>query len=87
MTFMDLVGNFSRYLFATFLMPVVTGVAIMALEKKPIKPMIKGILMYPIFMGSWILINIKCLIKPNTKWEKIEHVRDINIQEVKSVTN
>ena len=87
MTFMDLVGNFSRYLFATFLMPVVTGVAIMALEKKPIKPMIKGILMYPIFMGSWIVINIKCLIKPNTKWEKIEHVRDINIQEVKSVTN
>ncbi len=87
MTFMDLVGNFSRYLFATFLMPVVTGVAIMALEKKPIKPMIKGILMYPIFMGSWIIINIKCLIKPNTKWEKIEHVRDINIQEVKRVIN
>ena len=87
MTFMDLVGNFSRYLFATFLMPVVTGVAIMALEKKPIKPMIKSILMYPIFMGSWIIINIKCLIKPNTKWEKIEHVRDINIQEVKRVVN
>ncbi|MBR3613650.1 MAG: glycosyltransferase [Clostridia bacterium] len=87
MTFMDLVGNFSRYLFATFCMPVVTGVAIMALEKKPIKPMIKGILMYPIFMGSWIIINIKCLIRPNTKWEKIEHVRDINIQEVKRVTN
>ena len=87
MTFMDLVGNFSRYLIATFILPVVTGVAIMALEKKPIKPMIKGILMYPVFMGSWIIINIKCLIKPNTKWEKIEHVRDINIQEVKSVTN
>ena len=87
MTFMDLVGNFSRYLFATFLMPVVTGVAIMALEKKPIRPMIKGILMYPIFMGSWIIINIKCLIKPNTKWEKIEHVRDINIQDVKRATN
>ena len=78
MTFLDLVGNFSRYLFATFLMPVATGVAIMALEKKPIKPMI---------MGSWIIINIKCLIKPNTKWEKIEHVRDINIQEVKRVAN
>ena len=51
-------------------------------KKKPIKPMIKGILMYPIFMGSWIIINIKCLIKPNTKWEKIEHVRSIKINEV-----
>ena len=87
MTLMDLIGNFSRYLFATFFMPVATGVAIMALEKKPIKPMMKSILMYPIFMGSWIVINIKCLIKPNTKWEKIEHVRDINIQEVKRVVN
>ena len=79
---MDLVGNFSRYLIATFIMPVITGTAIMALEKKPIKPMFKAILFYPLFMGSWILINIKCLIKPDTKWEKIEHVRDINIKEV-----
>ena len=83
----ELMWNVGKFLFTTFLMPVVTGVAIMALEKKPIKPMIKSIVMYPVFMGSWILINIKCLIKPNTKWEKIEHVRDINIQEVKSVTN
>ena len=82
MTLPDLIGNYSRYLIATFLMPVITGTAIMALEKKPIKSMWKAILMYPIFMGSWIVINIKCLIKPNTKWEKIEHVRDINIKEV-----
>ena len=82
MTLSELVGHFARYLIATFILPVLTGVAIMALEKKPIKPMLTGILMYPVFMGSWILINIKCLIKPNTKWEKIEHVRDIKIKEV-----
>ena len=82
MTFADLLGNYARYLIATFILPILTGVGIMALEKKPIKPMLTGILMYPVFMGSWIVINIKCLIKPNTKWEKIEHVRDINIKEV-----
>ena len=82
MTFIDLVWNFGRYLIATFILPVVMGTAIMALEKKPIKPMLRGILCYPFFMGSWILINIKCLIKPNTKWEKINHVRDVNIKEV-----
>lgn len=86
MTLADLVGNFSRYLIATFILPVITGTAIMALEKKEIKPMIKGILCYPLFLGSWILINIKCLIKPTTTWEKIEHVRDINIKEVSSNT-
>ncbi len=86
MTFADLVGNFSRYLIATFILPVITGTLIMALEKKEIKPMIKGILCYPLFLGSWILINIKCLIKPTTTWEKIEHVRDINIKQVSSNT-
>jgi cellulose synthase/poly-beta-1,6-N-acetylglucosamine synthase-like glycosyltransferase len=84
MTFADLIGNYARYLIATFILPIVTGVAIMALDKREIKPMMKAILCYPLFIGSWILINIKCLIKPNTKWEKIEHVRDINIQEVKA---
>lgn len=43
MTFADLVGNFSRYLIATFILPVITGTLIMALEKKEIRPMIKGI--------------------------------------------
>ena len=87
MTIADLIGNFARYLIATFILPVITGTAIMALEKKNIKPMIGGILCYPLFLGSWILINIKCLIKPDTKWEKIEHVRDINIKEITTSTN
>ena len=51
MTFADLVGNFSRYLIATFILPVITGTLIMALEKKEIRPMIKGIFCYPLFLG------------------------------------
>ena len=54
----------------------------MKLDKKPIKPMIKGLLCYPIFMTSWLLINIKCLFKQNTTWEKIKHVRSIDIKEI-----
>ena len=34
---------------------------IMVIDKKPIKKMWKGLLMYPIFLGSWLLINFKCL--------------------------
>ena len=86
MTLAELIGNFARYLIATFILPVITGVAIMALDKRKIRPMLIGILGYPLFLGSWIIINLKCQIKPNTKWEKIEHVRDINIQEVKQET-
>ncbi len=85
MTFAELIGNYARYLIATFILPVITGTAIMALDKREIKPMLFGIICYPLFLGSWILINLKCLIKPDTKWEKIEHVRDINITEVSTI--
>ena len=63
-------------------MPPLTAILTLLLDKRPIKPMLKGILCYPLFLGSWILINIKALIKPNTTWEKIEHVRDIKMNEV-----
>lgn len=82
MTMAELIFSYGKYLFSTFLMPILTGVLIMLLDKRPIKPMVKGLIMYPLFMGSWILINIKCLIKPDTKWEKIDHVRDVKINEV-----
>ena len=54
----------------------------MILDKRKIKPMLKGLLCYPLFLGSWILINIKALIKPNTTWEKIDHVRSVKVKEL-----
>jgi len=82
MTGWDLFLNYGKYLVATFLLPIATAVLIMLLDRRPIKPMIKGLIAYPLFLGSWILINFKCLIKPNVKWEKIHHVRDVKINEV-----
>ena len=38
--------------------------------------------MLSIILGSWLLINFKVLFKRDTKWEKIDHVRDIKINEV-----
>ena len=58
------------------------GLSMMFLEKKPIKPMVKGLITYPIFLFTWLLINAKCLVKRQTVWEKIEHVRNIKIGEV-----
>ena len=55
----------------------------MIMDKKPIKRMWKGLLMYPIFLASWLAINFKCLFKRDVTWEKIEHGRDVKINEVK----
>jgi len=83
MTIFGLIWNYAKYITATFIMPPLTALLILILDKRPIKPMIKGLICYPLFMGSWILINIKALIKPNTKWEKINHVRSIKAEEIK----
>ncbi len=78
----ELFINILRYLIPTFLLPIGTAILIMILDRKPIKPMWKGLLCYPLFLGSWLLINFKCLFKRDTSWEKIEHVRDIKINDV-----
>lgn len=78
----ELAINILRYLVPTLILPIGTAVVAMWLDKKPIKPMLKGLLCYPLFMGSWLLINFKCLFKRELEWEKIEHVRDIKIAEV-----
>ncbi len=86
MTSAELIYNIVMYLVPTFLLPIGTALFIMFLDKRPIKPMIKGLLCYPLFIGSWLLINFKCLFKRETTWEKINHVRSIKIAEVNDIT-
>ena len=82
MTATDLLINCLRYFIPTFILPILTAILIMVLDRRPIKPMIKGLIFYPLFLGSCLLINFKCLFVRETKWEKIDHVRDIKINEV-----
>ena len=82
MTAAELGINLLRYLVPTYILPIFTAILIMKIDKKPIKPMIKGLIFYPLFLGSWLLINFKCLFKRDAKWEKIDHNRDIKINEV-----
>ena len=82
MTFIELIANILKYIIPTLFLPILTAFFTMYLEKKPIKPMLKWTVYYPIFMGSWILLNIKCLFKQDITWEKIDHVRSIKIKEI-----
>ena len=82
MTTITLLWNIAKYIGATFLLPPLTAMLVMILDKRPIKPMIKGLICYPLFLGSWILINVKALIKPDTTWTKIEHTRSVKVDEL-----
>ena len=87
MTTPDFIMNIVRYIVPTFFLPILTALIIMVIDKKPIKKMWKGLLMYPIFLGSWLLINFKCLFKRDTTWEKIDHVRNVKIEDKKISQN
>ena len=63
MNLQELLINCLRYLIPTFVLPILTAILIMVLDKKQIKPMIKGLIFYPLFLGSWLLINFKCLFE------------------------
>lgn len=78
----ELILNIAKFIIPTFFLPIFTALFTMYLDKKPIKPMLKWALYYPLFMGSWLLINFKCLFKQDTSWEKIDHVRSVKIKEI-----
>ncbi len=82
MSGLDFTIQMLKYIIPTVLVLPFMGIVVLYLEKKPIKPMIKGLLTYPIFMGSWLLINIKCLFKRDTEWKKIDHVNDKKIEDL-----
>ena len=65
-----------------YFLSMALGLSMMILEKKPIKKMFKGLLTYPFFLFTWLLINAKCIFKQQTTWDKIEHVRNIKIGDV-----
>ena len=77
-----LIINILKFLIPTLALPMITALFTMYLENKPIKPMLKYVLLYPLFMGSWIIINFKCLFKQNITWEKIDHIRSVKIKEI-----
>lgn len=82
MELFDFIIQILKYVIPTILVLPFMGMVVMYLEKKEIRPMLKGLLLYPVFMGSWLLINIKCLFKRDTEWKKIEHNNKKKIEEI-----
>jgi len=50
-------------------------------QLKPSKIM-HGIILFPIFMLTWLPINIKCIFAEESTWKEIKHSRNIDIQEL-----
>ena len=51
-------------------------------KKKKILPVFWGIILFPVFIYTWVPINIICMIKMPTKWEPIKHERNVDISKL-----
>lgn len=66
----------------TYVITIVGEIVIVLLCKKNPLKMFTGILLFPLFLCSWIPINISCLLKKDVNWEHIEHNRNVNINDI-----
>ena len=51
---------------------------------KSIKKVWKGIILFPIFILTWLPINVICIVTKDVKWEQIKHNRAIKLEEINS---
>ena len=82
MTFFKMLLYVFGMLVVGYIAYALSAVLVLFMDKRPIKKMIKGIIMYPFFMASWAILNFVCLFKKDVKWDKIEHVKDVSIEEL-----
>lgn len=78
---MNILGYVSRIAFG-FILAMLQALAVVIIEKKGVKKMVKGIVMYPVFLISWFFINILAIFNTKLEWKQISHVRSVDIKEI-----
>jgi len=62
---------------------VILNIFVVMYNKKNVKEIMSGILLFTFFMLTWIPINIICLFKKDLAWEPIKHSRSMDIDDIK----
>ncbi|MEA5002213.1 MAG: glycosyltransferase family 2 protein [Christensenella sp.] len=59
-----------------------TAVLTLALEKRKIRPMLRAVALYPVFMISMMVIALAAIFNPRTEWVPIEHSSEHKIEDI-----
>lgn len=73
-------------LILTYLISVLVNCLIIKYNNHKIKDSISAILLFNVFIITWIPINLICLFKKNISWEAINHTRSIKINSANKQT-
>ena len=83
--------DFFSYLYAmgilffvlAYLATVAMNIFVVKYNKKSIKNVLSGIILFALFLATWIPINIICIFKKTEHWEEIKHDRsDVDLDEL-----
>ena len=66
----------------SFIFPAIIAIIATMLNGKRPSKLKLAIVGFPVFMISWIPINVCVLFDRNNEWKKIEHNRNITLMEV-----
>lgn len=65
-----------------FILSSFIAVFVLAIQRKSIIKNIKGIITFPLFLFSWVIISTVAIFKKEKKWECIKHTRVITTEEL-----
>ena len=54
---------------------VALNIFVIKYNKKSVKTLLSGIILFSLFLATWIPINIICIFKKTNSWEEIKHDR------------
>lgn len=70
------------YFIIAYLCSILLELFVLLYKKKKPSKVISGILLFTLFIFTWIPINIVCVLKKQTKWEVIKHGADVKINDI-----
>ena len=65
-----------------YIASVILSIATIKYAKKSMKNYIKGILTLPLFVVSWLPINVVAFFSRKNKWEQINHTKNVTIDKM-----
>lgn len=61
---------------------IMLTIGIIKISQKQVKNYIKGIVLLPLFYLSWVPINFVALFEKKLAWERIEHTKTVNLENI-----
>ena len=75
------IGGIVGFIFS-YLATFVVTLFVTLYNKKSVSGMLPSLILFTLFMLSWIPINVVCLFKKNVKWHHIGHNKSVSIEEI-----